>query len=535
MRDGYGGHLYAGAAFAHAAAGDGISVGLFSIRNGCRHGSRSCGAVSRSRSRHRPGVFVQFRPRHWIGTAGSGGLSESGFEPRLRHWTVRRVFLCSGSHSVRPISGNSREGTGVRMNQSAQTDLQVNPTHTALRSGGRLLAESLRAHGVDRVFCVPGESYLDLLDALHDMPDIQIVVAKHEGAAANMAEADGKMTGRPGICIVTRGPGATHASIGVHTAFHDSTPMILLIGQVSLSVRGREAFQEVEFRKMFAPLAKWTGEIQHAKDIPEVMRTAFQAATSGRPGPVVLSLPEDMLEETSDVAAVTPHPVIKPAPGPEKILALRSELERAQRPVMIVGGSEWTDQACADLAAFAEANALPVVASFRRQDVLDNRHPNYIGHLTLGTPAYLANRIKAATHVLAVGSRLSDVTTGGYKLIAPPRATQHLIHLHPDRADLSRVYQTDLPIAASPGPLMAALRSSAPVREQPWRNWAQEGRAEYLEFSSGLLKSRPKTGVDLAVVVSLLSDTLPDDAMICNGAGNYTVWVHRFFKYKRRG
>ena len=421
------------------------------------------------------------------------------------------------------------------MNQSAQTDLQVNPTHTALRSGGRLLAESLRAHGVDRVFCVPGESYLDLLDALHDMPDIQIVVAKHEGAAANMAEADGKMTGRAGICIVTRGPGATHASIGVHTAFHDSTPMILLIGQVSLSVRGREAFQEVEFRKMFAPLAKWTGEIQHAKDIPEVMRTAFQAATSGRPGPVVLSLPEDMLEETSDVAAVTPHPVIKPAPGPEKILALRSELERAQRPVMIVGGSEWTDQACADLAAFAEANALPVVASFRRQDVLDNRHPNYIGHLTLGTPAYLANRIKAATHVLAVGSRLSDVTTGGYKLIAPPRATQHLIHVHPDRAELSRVYQTDLPIAASPGPLMAALRSSAPVREQPWRNWAQEGRAEYLEFSSGLLKSRPKTGVDLAVVVSLLSDTLPDDAMICNGAGNYTVWVHRFFKYKRRG
>jgi acetolactate synthase-1/2/3 large subunit len=421
------------------------------------------------------------------------------------------------------------------MNQSAQTILPANSTQTALRSGGRILAESLRAHGVDRVFCVPGESYLDLLDALYDIQDIQIVVAKHEGAAANMAEADGKITGRPGICIVTRGPGATHASIGVHTAFHDSTPMILLIGQVSRSVRGREAFQEVEFRRMFAPLAKWAGEIQDAKSIPEVMRAAFQSATSGRPGPVVLSMPEDVLEETSDVAAIAPCPVTKPGPSPEQILALRSELETAQRPVMILGGSEWTDEACADLAAFAEANALPVIASFRRQDVLDNRHPNYIGHLSLGMPPYLANRVKTATHVLAIGSRLGDVSTGGYKLIVPPRAAQRLIHVHPDRAELNRVHRADLPIAASPGPFMAALRSMGPVEDPPWRNWTQEARAEYLEFSSGLLKTRPRTGVDLAVVVSSLSETLPDDAMICNGAGNYTVWVHRFFKYKRRG
>jgi acetolactate synthase I/II/III large subunit len=421
------------------------------------------------------------------------------------------------------------------MNKTTQTTLQPNPIRTAQRSGGRILAEALRAQGVDRVFCVPGESYLDLLDALYDMPDIQIVVAKHEGAAANMAEADGKMTGRPGICIVTRGPGATHASIGVHTAFHDSTPMLLLIGQVSRSVRGRESFQEVEFRKMFAPLAKSAGEIEQAQDIPEALRVAFQTATTGRPGPVVLSLPEDVLEETSDVAAATPAPVTKPAPRPHQILALRSDLELAERPAIIVGGSEWTDQACTDLTAFAEANALPVIASFRRQDVFDNRHPNYIGHLSLGMPPYLANRVKAATHILAIGSRLSDISTGGYRLIAPPRPTQRLIHVYPDRAEIGRVHQTDLAIAASPEPFMAALRSFTPVKDPRWRSWTNEGRGEYVEFSSGRLKTPPRKGVDLAIVVSSLAQTLPDDAMICNGAGNYTVWVHRFFRYKRRG
>src|SRR4026209_2758935 len=283
------------------------------------------------------------------------------------------------------------------------------PSANATRSGGRILVDALRVHGVDRVFCVPGESYLDVLDGLFDAPEIPIIVAKHEGAASNMAEADGKLTGRPGICFVTRGPGATHASVGVHTAYHDSTPMILFIGQVQRDVRGREAFQEVEFRQMFAPLAKWAAEIESADRIPEYVLRAFQVATSGRPGPVVLALPEDVLADESTACDTQPYHAVRTAPRDADLSALRDELQNASKPVLIVGGSSWTDAGCAAVTRFAEANALPVLASFRRQDLFDNRHRCYAGHLSLGLPPFLQQRVKTADLIIAVGSRLGHV------------------------------------------------------------------------------------------------------------------------------
>jgi acetolactate synthase-1/2/3 large subunit len=412
---------------------------------------------------------------------------------------------------------------------------QTAPAETEVRSrsGGRILADALRLHGVDRVFCVPGESYLDLLDALYDMPEIQIVVAKHEGAAANMAEADGKLTGRPGICMVTRGPGATHASVGVHTAFQDSTPMILLVGQVARNVRGREAFQEVEFRQMFAPLAKWVAEIEDPARIPEYMLRAFHCATSGRAGPVVLALPEDVLAESAAVPDTARFQSVRAAPSPGDMDALRAELVRAQRPLVIVGGSGWTDEACADLANFVETNALPVAASFRRQDLLDNAHPSYIGHLTLGMAPYMSKRVRSADLVIAMGCRLGDVTTGSYNVIPVPRENQRLVHIHAGSEELGRVHHANVAINAAPALFAPALRRLDPIADPPWRSWTKEGRQEFVAFSAPSDKARPK-GVDFAVVVSNLAKRLPADALICNGAGNYTVWVHRFFKYKRR-
>lgn len=413
------------------------------------------------------------------------------------------------------------------------TATEMAPVEVSARNGGRILADALRLHGVDRVFCVPGESYLDLLDALYDMPEIHLVVAKHEGAAANMAEADGKLTGRPGICMVTRGPGATHASAGVHTAFQDSTPMILLIGQVATSVRGREAFQEVEFSQMFAPLAKWTAEITDPARIPEYMSRAFECASSGRPGPVVLSLPEDVLAGSATVRDSNPARVLKPAPAPGAVDALREELARAHRPLVIVGGPGWTDEACVKLAAFAEENALPVAVSFRRQDLLDNEHPSYIGHLTLGTAPYLAKRVKSADLIVALGCRLGDVTTGSYSLIPIPRTSQRLVHVHAGAEELNRVHHADLAIHAAPSHFADVLQGFTPFPNASWRSWTYEGHQEFLAFTTPREMS-PPTGVDFAEVVAYLSRTLPSDAIVCNGAGNYTVWVHRFFRYKQR-
>ena len=399
------------------------------------------------------------------------------------------------------------------------------------RVGGRILVDALRLHGVDRLFCVPGESYLDVLDALYDTPQIAVIVAKHEGAAANMAEADGKLTGRPGICFVTRGPGATHASIGVHTAYHDSTPMILFVGQVQRDVRGREAFQEVEFRQMFAPLAKWVAEIESADRIPEYVLRAFQVATSGRPGPVVLSLPEDVLAEESAACDTNPYEAVQAAPQDRDLAALRDELQKASKPLLIVGGSSWSEAGCAALARFAESNALPVLASFRRQDLIDNRHPCYAGHLSLGLPPFLQQRVKTADLIIALGSRLGDVTTMTYSVLTPPRIAARLVHIHPDANEINRVYQADLPIVAAPSAAAVRLAETPPVESSRWRDWTGTARREYEKFVAAPEKS-PRQGVDMAVVIRHLATQLPVDTLIANGAGNFTVWVHRFFTYK---
>ena len=400
------------------------------------------------------------------------------------------------------------------------------------RAGGRILVDALRLHGVDRLFCVPGESYLDVLDALYDTPQIAVIVAKHEGAAANMAEADGKLTGRPGICFVTRGPGATHASIGVHTAYHDSTPMILFVGQVQRDVRGREAFQEVEFRQMFAPLAKWVAEIESADRIPEYVLRAFQVATSGRPGPVVLSLPEDVLAEESAACDTKPYEAVQASPQDRDLAALRDELQKASKPLLIVGGSSWSEAGCAALARFAESNALPVLASFRRQDLIDNRHACYAGHLSLGLPPHLQQRVKAADLIIALGSRLGDVTTMTYSVLKPPRIAARLVHIHPDANEINRVYQADLPIVAAPSAAAVRLAETPPVESSRWRDWTDTARREYEKFIA-VPEKGPSQGVDMAVVIRHLATQLPVDTLIANGAGNFTVWVHRFFTYKR--
>ncbi len=400
------------------------------------------------------------------------------------------------------------------------------------RSGGRILVDALRLHGVDRLFCVPGESYLDVLDALYDTPQIALVVAKHEGAAANMAEADGKLTGRPGICFVTRGPGATHASVGVHTAYQDSTPMILFVGQVQRDVRGREAFQEVEFRPMFAPLAKWVAEIDAADRIPEYLLRAFQVATSGRPGPVVLALPEDVLAEESSAPDTQPFRAVQTAPRDADLALVRGELARASQPILIAGGSCWSDEGCAALARFAQANALPVLASFRRQDLIDNDHACYAGHLSLGMPPHLQQRVKAADLIVALGTRLGDINTMTYSLLRPPRLTARLVHVHAEPAELNRVYQADLAIAASSSAAAIGLAELEPIKAPRWSAWTESARREYEQFIK-VPEAAPRRGVNLAVVIRHLATNLPANAIVANGAGNFTVWVHRFFTYRQ--
>ncbi|MDB5757224.1 MAG: ilvB [Burkholderia sp.] len=406
-------------------------------------------------------------------------------------------------------------------------------TEIGTRSGGRILVDALRKHGVDRLFCVPGESYLDVLDALHDTPEIDTVVSKHEGAAANMAEADGKLTGQPGICFVTRGPGATHASVGVHVAFQDSTPMILFIGQVAREHRGREAFQEVDYVQMFGPLAKWVAEIDDIARIPEFVSRAFHVATSGRPGPVVLALPEDVLDGS---AVVADAPVYRPAasaPAPGDAEALAAMLAAASRPLVIVGGANWSEQARSDLAAFAHAWKLPVTCGFRRQDLMDNRDPHYAGHMSLGINPRLAERVRQADLVIAVGTRLGDITTDSYTHLAAPRPAQQLVHIHADANELGRVYQADLPINAGVAHAAAMLKNLQAPATARWAEWTASAREDYLGFIEVPAVAADYQGVDMGRVINMLDQTLPEEAILCNGAGNYAVWLHRFYRYKQ--
>ncbi|HKT95283.1 MAG TPA: thiamine pyrophosphate-binding protein [Paraburkholderia sp.] len=415
-----------------------------------------------------------------------------------------------------------------------QPDDSARVSDSATVTGARLVVDALVANGVARVFCVPGESYLAMLDSLSDeTARIDTIVCRHEAAAANMAEAVGKLTGKPGIALVTRGPGATHAAIGVHTAFQDSSPMILLIGQVACDQMDREAFQEIDYRRMFGQMAKWVAQIDDARRVPEYLSHAFHVATSGRPGPVVLALPEDMLSgaiPASEAQHTAPAAQrVQASPSAAQIERVRELLTTAKKPFVIAGGHGWTRAAGADLQRFIENWQLPVGLAFRFQDTLSNDHPNYAGDVGLGINPALSARIREADVLLALGPRLGEATTGGYALLDIPRTKQTLIHVHQGAEELGRVYAADLPIVSGL-PEIVALLAALPAPEAPaWAGSAQAAHDAYLAWR----EPRPMPGdVQLGEVMQQLRARLPDDAIVTNGAGNYATWLHRHFAYR---
>ncbi len=400
------------------------------------------------------------------------------------------------------------------------------------RLAGHALVEALIAQGVDTAFGVPGESYLAVLDGFHEHRErIRFIACRQEGGAAFMAEAQGKLSGRPGICFVTRGPGATNASIGLHTAFQDSTPMILFIGQVASDQRDREAFQELDYRQMFGPgtlgLAKWVGEVQDADRLPEYLARAFHTALQGRPGPVVLVLPEDMLTQSTAAPVLPRVRAAEAAPTPAALADLRMRLAAAKRPFVIAGGGGWTPEATAALQAFAEAWTLPVGCAFRFQDLFDNHHPRYAGDVGIGINPRLATRLKDADLILAVGARLGEMTTGGYTLLQAPRPAQQLVHIHAGAEELGRVYSADLLIQASMSAAAPALAALSPPGEVGWADWANAAHVDYLAN----LVPAPVSPLDMAEVIRQLDAALPAGTIFTNGAGNFSGWLHRFHRY----
>ncbi|HEX3236988.1 MAG TPA: thiamine pyrophosphate-binding protein [Gaiellaceae bacterium] len=399
------------------------------------------------------------------------------------------------------------------------------------RTGARILVDQLVLHGVDTAFCIPGESYIAVLDALRDAP-IRLVVARHEAGAANMADAYGKLTGRPGICFVTRAPGATHAAVGIHAAFQDSTPLILFVGQVPREHRGREAFQELDYGRMFGEIAKWVVEVSEAAAVPEVAARAFRVATSGRPGPVVVALPEDVLGEQADAADAEAYRAVRPSPAHEDVVRVQNLLARSERPLVVVGGGGWSAQAAADVQRWAEASRIPVATSFRRQDYIDNTSPSYAGVLTIGHDPALASRLRGCDLLLALGTRLGDIATRGYTTLEPPRTPQTLVHVHADPDELGRVYEPDLPIVADSAEFAAALNGLEPVDGSRWAEWTEAAHAGFLAW---LHHRRGPGALDLGDVLAHLRERLPPEAIVTNGAGNYTVWVHRFYSFRQYG
>ena len=395
------------------------------------------------------------------------------------------------------------------------------------RTGGRVLVDNLVAQGCDRNFHVPGESFLAVLDALHDTPQIDLVTCRQEGGVGFMACADGAMTGRPGVAFVTRGPGATNASIGVHVAMQDSQPMILFIGDVDRGMRDREGFQEVDFPAFFGPIAKWATRIEDARRIPEYVARAWNVATHGRPGPVVIALPEDMLCDVVEAVDRPPLPRITQAPDRHAMQAMAALIEQAERPVAIVGGAGWTAAAGATFASFAERIGLPVASAFRRQDALPAGSSVYAGNLGYGPNPKLVSRIKGADLILAVGARLGEATTDGYTLFTPDHPRQTLIHVHPDPNELGRVYRADVAICADMASFAgaAAQANIGVIRGAA----AAEAHAEWREWST----PRPRDGVtlDLGQCVAAMRETMPADTIICNGAGNFSSWWHRYWRY----
>lgn len=399
------------------------------------------------------------------------------------------------------------------------------------RSGGRILVDQLQVQGVERLTCVPGESFLAVLDALHDA-SIDVLVCRQEGGAAMMAEAYGKLTGRPGVCFVTRGPGSMNGAHGVHIAAQDSTPMIMFVGQVERGMLEREAFQELDYKAVFGTIAKWVVEIDRAERIPELVARAFRVAMQGRPGPVVISLPEDILTELSDVADA---PRVEPAdtsPSDADMAALADLLKGAKKPVMIVGGSRWNESAVAAVADFAARTGIPVAASFRRAQLFPADHACFAGDLGIGPNPRLAASIKDADLLLLIGGRMSETPSSAYTLIDVPTPKQKLIHIHPGAEELGRVYQPALAIQASPV-LFAARLAALDVGNRDNAEQAAVAHADYLEWSE---KPRALPGkFQYGEVMCWLRETLPDNAILCNGAGNYAGWIHRFFRFRKFG
>ena len=397
------------------------------------------------------------------------------------------------------------------------------------RHGGRVLVDQLVIHGADNAFTVPGESFLAALDGFYDVKDrLKLVVCRHEAGAANMAEAYGKLTNRPGICFVTRGPGATHASVGVHTAFQDSTPMILFVGDVGSGFRDREAFQEVDFSKMFAPLAKWVARIDDARRIPEYVARAFQVATSGRRGPVVLALPEDVLSEEVQVADARPYVPSVSHPGREAIEHFRQLLAGARRPFVLLGGSGWTREACHDMQRFVEANALPCGCAFRFMDLIDNRIDNYAGDVGIGINPILAERVRTTDLLIAVGPRLGEITTSGYTLLDSPVPRQKLVHVHPGAEEIGSVYQPELGILSDYAPFARSVAAMEPIADPPWKNSVAEARAD---FDAWTARRAIPGRVQMWDVIDWINRNTPEDTIFCNGAGNFSQWLHRFHRY----
>ena len=401
------------------------------------------------------------------------------------------------------------------------------------RTGGQILIDQLIVHGVETIFCVPGESYLGALDAMYDARDrLRLIVCRQEGGAAYMAEAYGKLTGRPGICFVTRGPGATNAGIGLHTAYQDSTPMVVFIGQVPRAFAEREAFQEIDFRRMYAPLTKWVAQIDDAARIPEFVARAFTLATSGRPGPVALVLPEDMLCDRVAVGDAAPFQIVQASPSPDQIERMRTMLAAARRPAMIVGGSTWTPAAVRDITEFAAANRLPTATSLRCQDHFDNHHPCYAGDVGIAPNPKLAAMVENADLVLAVGPRLGEATTGGYTLFEAPRPRQTLIHVHAGAEELGRVYQAALPINAGMPQFATAAKLMRPVDSSAWAGATETAHRDYLAWGEPI----PNPGeLQLAEIVAGLRDQMPPGTIVTNGGGNFTGWVHRFWRFRELG
>ncbi len=398
--------------------------------------------------------------------------------------------------------------------------------------GGHLLADALLAQGVDTIYGVPGESYLAVLDGLwRHRETIRFVICRQEGGAAFMADATAKLTGKPGVVMVTRGPGATNASIGIHAAHQDSVPVVLLIGQVGSDFADREAFQEMDYRRMFAPMAKWVAQIERADRIPEYVAHAFQVATSGRMGPVVLALPEDMLAAPAQARASAMHRPVRAAASPAQLTELTQRLAAARRPIVILGGTGWDAQACADMRQFIEANRLPVTCAFRFQDLYDNRLPNYVGDVGIGINPRLAERVRQSDLVIAIGPRLGEMTTSGYTLFQAPRPAQPLIHIHAGADELGTVYQADLMIASGMPEIATAL-SGLRVDASAWTAQLSSARADYEAWQSRpTLYQGIDPDLDLWQVIRTLSTVAPADTIITNGAGNFATWAHRFWPY----